>query len=552
MKKPTFLSRLFIIALSFLLFCSCAEEQLSSTDSSDSSTIESNIPEETSSEASSDVDSQSESPVVLVESLIPSNSSGTYLLKLEMIEGKYYPLGNDTFASFDNNWIGSFQLCVYDTSTNQELDRIDVQFVSDSPLHFPKNFSTFCFSDYNCDGNPDFTLGQRDGYSSSCYRIYTVSPEGKLSELVEGKNFPSTASTPSVCFEMTDDRCMIIPTRHMDDGKIYDYYFYWDGNDFSLKQTVLSPAFSPWTEPTVQYLDPWSAISEKQLGAWYVEPTYDFDDMLLLDHSPSSLWIEKIQLNNTTEKDYYSLSFFRQNGQNGLIDQHGNIIFTSDFDVRYCSCGLISETYSIMLGPHGEKSNTSHGHGGDSIYCYDETNHIVFDYGWSIPLDQLSYPHILQTYQAFSEDSTQADYYTYQPYDPPQYLLIGTDFTPISQERFLQFRARPDFAQFSEYRPSHIRTSTQTESDKIAVQTIEGNWKFIDMNGNDLDIGIFEDALPFHEGVAAVKKDGKWGYINESGETILPFIYDDAASVYNSLAWVKQNGLWGVMIIFDE
>lgn len=38
----------------------------------------------------------------------------------------------------------------------------------------------------------------------------------------------------------------------------------------------------------------------------------------------------------------------------------------------------------------------------------------------------------------------------------------------------------------------------------------------------------YEDAMPFSEGLAAVKKDGKWGYIDESGAVVIPFQFDRA------------------------
>lgn len=49
---------------------------------------------------------------------------------------------------------------------------------------------------------------------------------------------------------------------------------------------------------------------------------------------------------------------------------------------------------------------------------------------------------------------------------------------------------------------------------------------------------IFEDALPFFNGLAAVKKDGRWGYINESGDVSIDFQYFDAGDFTDSVAFV--------------
>ncbi|MBQ2756619.1 MAG: WG repeat-containing protein, partial [Oscillospiraceae bacterium] len=141
----------------------------------------------------------------------------------------------------------------------------------------------------------------------------------------------------------------------------------------------------------------------------------------------------------------------------------------------------------------------------------------------------------------------------YERYDSPRYMLIGTNGNPISDEQFLNYRAMPDtdFAADTEYWNGYS-FSYQQQTDVFAVQTLDGRWKFIGASGNDLNIGTFEDAFTFHEGVAAVNKDGRWGFINRSGETVIPFKYDHATRVYKGIAWVKQNGLWGVMLVFDK
>lgn len=42
----------------------------------------------------------------------------------------------------------------------------------------------------------------------------------------------------------------------------------------------------------------------------------------------------------------------------------------------------------------------------------------------------------------------------------------------------------------------------------------------------------YEDAGPFNEGLAAVKKNGKWGYIDTDNKTVIPFRYD-VAGIFN-------------------
>ena len=52
----------------------------------------------------------------------------------------------------------------------------------------------------------------------------------------------------------------------------------------------------------------------------------------------------------------------------------------------------------------------------------------------------------------------------------------------------------------------------------------------------------FEDAYPFREGLAAVKRNGKWGYIDKYGTVKVQLKYDSATCFYEGLAQVTYNG----------
>jgi WG containing repeat len=54
----------------------------------------------------------------------------------------------------------------------------------------------------------------------------------------------------------------------------------------------------------------------------------------------------------------------------------------------------------------------------------------------------------------------------------------------------------------------------------------DGQWGFIDLDGNMAISFKFEDATPFREGLAAVKLNGKWGFINRVGDFVIDPIYD--------------------------
>jgi predicted small secreted protein len=58
---------------------------------------------------------------------------------------------------------------------------------------------------------------------------------------------------------------------------------------------------------------------------------------------------------------------------------------------------------------------------------------------------------------------------------------------------------------------------------------------------------VYDDALDFSEGLAAVCKDGKWGFIDSTGAEVIPFIYDVVTPFSEGLAAARlePDGLLG-------
>lgn len=63
---------------------------------------------------------------------------------------------------------------------------------------------------------------------------------------------------------------------------------------------------------------------------------------------------------------------------------------------------------------------------------------------------------------------------------------------------------------------------------------------------------IYEDARPFADGWAAVKKNGKWGFIDREGTVQIDFQFDDALSFGQHLAAVKVHETWGYVSLKGE
>ena len=65
-----------------------------------------------------------------------------------------------------------------------------------------------------------------------------------------------------------------------------------------------------------------------------------------------------------------------------------------------------------------------------------------------------------------------------------------------------------------------------------------------DLDGNELQPCIYDQAEDFRDGMARVMIDGKWGYLDATGALAIPLQYEDAEDFEDGTARVKQNGEW--------
>jgi len=92
-------------------------------------------------------------------------------------------------------------------------------------------------------------------------------------------------------------------------------------------------------------------------------------------------------------------------------------------------------------------------------------------------------------------------------------------------------------------------------------EPVEQTFKYgyVDESGRLVINPTFEEAEPFHEGLAAVcsgkgcyysypKKEGaeaKWGYIDKSGKAVIPPQFDSVGEFHEGLAWIIVGGRYG-------
>jgi len=86
----------------------------------------------------------------------------------------------------------------------------------------------------------------------------------------------------------------------------------------------------------------------------------------------------------------------------------------------------------------------------------------------------------------------------------------------------------------------HIVDTIQTSQDSTILIAFkkENKWGFKNLNNETIIDCIYDEALNFQEGKAAVKKDDNWGFINTKGDICSDFIYERIDSYYDGMAAV--------------
>lgn len=90
------------------------------------------------------------------------------------------------------------------------------------------------------------------------------------------------------------------------------------------------------------------------------------------------------------------------------------------------------------------------------------------------------------------------------------------------------------------------------EEDSWAAVQKNGKWIYVNSMGEEKQLGDFDEAQSFSNGLAAVKKNGLWGYIDEEGNLAIDCIFYDARP-FNSagVAFVKpQETKWNALSLY--
>ncbi len=78
-------------------------------------------------------------------------------------------------------------------------------------------------------------------------------------------------------------------------------------------------------------------------------------------------------------------------------------------------------------------------------------------------------------------------------------------------------------------------------TDCIRLEERAGKYGYVDSRGKVMLDFIWDDAYPFSEGCAVVKRHGKYGAINRKGEVVIPFVYEWLEMFHEGLARFQKN-----------
>ena len=76
-------------------------------------------------------------------------------------------------------------------------------------------------------------------------------------------------------------------------------------------------------------------------------------------------------------------------------------------------------------------------------------------------------------------------------------------------------------------------------SEGLAAVQLNGQWGFVDRQGNVVIPLMYDEVEFFSEGLAAVQLNNKWGFVNKTGKEVTPLKYDDVRDFNEGLAAVR-------------
>ena len=236
--------------------------------------------------------------------------------------------------------------------------------------------------------------------------------------------------------------------------------------------------------------------------------------------------------------NFISLETIRRNRSIGIIG------YTSYNDNGYEIDGYIEKKADGSIAIDKSKRRKFEGDGspmfGFSTYLIDENGNI---------LKQLD-GNMLQSYSNFSDD----DIAVAIPSLLGDFLGVGFGFIDKNGNELkplaglskvqLDSLSQLDLVRAALSQDINILYATRFTNGFAAVKLGDEAWVFVDKHlivyGKEGE-EVFQDAGPFSNGIAAVKKNGQWGYIDDKFDFVIPCQYDSCCQAGRNLSKVYQS-----------
>ena len=169
----------------------------------------------------------------------------------------------------------------------------------------------------------------------------------------------------------------------------------------------------------------------------------------------------------------------------------------------------------------------------------DETGQIVIDFIYQNATDFWDGVAAVQIDNLFGLIDTEGNYVLQPIYSKVQpmssFNLFRVEDPTLEKEGLFNSLGEQilEFKYDSIYDFSYLKTETP-----IMLTRIGDLVGYTDLEGNEITGHIYSEGKPFRNGYAACSVDGEWGFIDEEGNTFIDFQYDQAAS-FNELGYAK-------------
>ncbi len=283
-------------------------------------------------------------------------------------------------------------------------------------------------------------------------------------------------------------------------NKEVNYYLVSTGGNKVLLENMSSVGSDPFFYNGLKFMydrekEKMGCINEQ--GEWKIEPQFD--------HKLYSQFVDGV-------------AAVSLNGKFGFIDSLGNWVIQPSYGNAFNFHGDIAMVdKAIDQIPIGLFSDEEYADGGkeDTWQYINKQGEIIGDCS-----EKLFYYPFKGKIALATNKKSKDDKYGLYSFEEKKWL---SDVTYKKGEYLVEF--------------SSINSSGIDQSIPLFPVEKNNKWGYLGKEGQEFLPFIYEAALPFRNGLSAVKLNEKWGYINENGEIVIDPKYSSATSFHHGKAF---------------